>query len=195
MYKSILTHINDESRVGRLVGMGADLAQRFQAHLTALCLLPPKPPIPLPFAKSFVGQLLAAYREEAERAHRAFARLKRSARSAARVVAAFMCFLAMMPATKAEDGAVLKRGRAIAALKCAHCHAIGRDDERPHAIVIPFRDFHIRYPIEMLMDAKASGVIGGHDEMPMFELSREDMHALLSYIDSLAPAKPGYAKP
>lgn len=123
-------------------------------------------------------------------------RLKRLARSLEGVAAAFMSVLViLMPATEAEDGAVLKRGRAIAALKCAHCHAIGRDDERPHAIVIPFRDLHIRYPIEMLVDAKASGVIGGHDEMPMFELSREDMHALLSYIDSLAPTKPGYAKP
>ena len=122
-------------------------------------------------------------------------RLKRSARFAVSVAAAFVSFLAMPPATDAEDGAVLKRGHAIAALKCAHCHAIGRDDERPHAIVIPFRDLHVRYPIEMLLDAKTSGVIGGHDEMPMFELSREDMHALLSYIDSLAPREPGYAKP
>lgn len=74
MYKTILMHINDESRVGRLVGVGTDLAERFQAHLTAVCVLPhiPKPPIPLPFAKSFVGKLLAAYREEAERAHQAF---------------------------------------------------------------------------------------------------------------------------
>ena len=56
MYKTILMHINDESRVGRLVGVGADLAQRFQAHLTALCVLPhiSKPPIPLLFAKSFI---------------------------------------------------------------------------------------------------------------------------------------------
>jgi len=67
------------------------------------------------------------------------------------------------------------------------CHAIGRDDEWPHAIVTPFRELHTRYPIEMLVDARASGVISGHDEMPMFELSRDDMYALLAYIDSFAP--------
>ena len=122
-------------------------------------------------------------------------RLKRSARFAVSIAAASMSFLALPPATDAKDGAVLKQGHAIAALKCARCHAIGREDERPHAIVLPFRDLHVRYPIEMLVDAKASGVIGGHDEMPMFELPREDMRALLSYIDSLAPGKPGYAKP
>lgn len=92
----------------------------------------------------------------------------------------------------AGDEAVLERGRAIAASKCALCHAIGRDDERPHAIVIPFRDLHTRFPIDMLQQAMESLVIAGHDEMPMFELPRDDMRALLAYIDSLAPGKPGY---
>jgi hypothetical protein len=39
----------------------------------------------------------------------------------------------------------------------------------------------------MLIDARQTGVISGHDEMPMFELSHEDMRALLAYIDSFAP--------
>jgi len=56
-----------------------------------------------------------------------------------------------------------------------------------------FRDLHVRYPIEMLLDAKASGVIGGHDEMPMFDLGLTDMKALLTYIDRLNPDVPGYA--
>jgi mono/diheme cytochrome c family protein len=87
------------------------------------------------------------------------------------------------------------RGRAIAEQKCARCHAIGRDDERPHAIVIPFRDLHTRYPVDMLVEAKATGVISGHDEMPMFELRAADMAALLSYIDSFAPAHLRYIGP
>jgi cytochrome c len=95
----------------------------------------------------------------------------------------------------AQSPATLARGRAIAEQKCARCHAVGRDDERPHAIVTPFRDLHARYPIEMLVQAQASGIISGHDEMPMFELSRSDMNALLTYIDSFAPAGRRYVRP
>jgi cytochrome c len=95
----------------------------------------------------------------------------------------------------AQSLSALERGRAIAEQKCAHCHAIGHDDERPHAIVTPFRELHTRYPIEMLVDARATGVISGHDEMPMFELSRADMYALLAYIDSFAPDGLRYVKP
>src|SRR5262245_35727082 len=108
-----------------------------------------------------------------------------------------VALLAALQASKAvaQSQAVLERGRSIAEQKCARCHAIGRDDERPHAIVTPFRELHTRYPIEMLVDAQASGVISGHDEMPMFELSRTDMHALLAYIDSFSPKGLRYVTP
>jgi len=85
-----------------------------------------------------------------------------------------------VPEAVAQTSSVLERGRVIAEQKCAPCHAIGRNDERPHAIVTPFRDLHTRYSIEMLIDARKTGVISGHDEMPMFELSRKDMRALLA---------------
>jgi mono/diheme cytochrome c family protein len=104
-------------------------------------------------------------------------------------------WLLQTPEAAGQTSSMLERGRAIAAQKCAPCHAVGRDDERPHAIVTPFRELHTRYPIEMLIDARKSGVISGHDEMPMFELSREDMKALLAYIDSFAPAGSRYVRP
>ena len=74
MYKTIALHINDEQRVHRLVTVGTALAQRFDAHLTAVCVLPhvPTPPIPLPLAKSLSGQIATAYRDEAARAQQAF---------------------------------------------------------------------------------------------------------------------------
>ena len=99
------------------------------------------------------------------------------------------------PEAVAQTSSMLERGRVIAEQKCAPCHAIGRNDERPHAIVTPFRELHTRYPIEMLIDAQETGIISGHDEMPMFELSREDMRALLAYIDSFAPEGLRYVRP
>jgi mono/diheme cytochrome c family protein len=90
------------------------------------------------------------------------------------------------------DPSVLARGRDLAA-KCARCHAIGTADESPHRITPPFRDLGKRYPITMLVDAARTGVIDGHDEMPMFELGPDDTRALLAYIDSLNPGVAGYA--
>jgi cytochrome c len=101
----------------------------------------------------------------------------------------------LAPEAAAQSPLMPEKGRTIAARKCAPCHAIGHDDEQPHAIVTPFRDLHRRYPIEMLTDALKTGIISGHDEMPMFELSREDMRALLAYIDSFAPPRLRYVKP
>jgi mono/diheme cytochrome c family protein len=95
----------------------------------------------------------------------------------------------------AQSASTLAKGRGLAEQKCARCHAVGRDDERPHAIVTPFRDLHTRYPIEMLVEARTTGVISGHDEMPMFELSQSDMNALLAYIDSFAPVGMRYVPP
>lgn len=105
-----------------------------------------------------------------------------------------MCVLASEKAW-VQSQPILERGRAVAAQNCARCHAIELNDERPHAIVIPFRELHIRFPIEMLVDAQTTGVISGHDEMPMFELPHGDLTALLAYIDSFAPVGLRYVRP
>jgi mono/diheme cytochrome c family protein len=114
-----------------------------------------------------------------------------------RVTAVLVGLFALALGTRGAvaDGQLVARGQAIAAHKCSPCHAIGRHDPRPHDIVLPFRDFHERYPIAMLVEASDSGVISGHDEMPGFDLSEREMHALLAYIDSFAPNDQRYVKP
>ncbi len=100
-----------------------------------------------------------------------------------------MMFANTASATDAPDIAF---GRTLAQAKCSHCHAVGTDDESPHSITPPFREFRDAYPIPMLIDAAQTGVFAGHDEMPMFEFSREEARALLAYIDSLNPGAPPY---
>ena len=80
------------------------------------------------------------------------------------------------------DGAVIAAGR------CGRCHATGPNDASPQRITPPFRTLHERWPIEMLVEAQKSGVIDGHDEMPAFDFSPEEITALLRHIDSLTPA-------
>lgn len=84
------------------------------------------------------------------------------------------------------------RGSAIAAETCGRCHAVGVADDSPHAITPPLRSLAADYPIAMLLEALASGTVGGHDEMPQFDLGIEDATALVAYIDSLNPAGPQY---
>lgn len=92
------------------------------------------------------------------------------------------------------DGARLVHGRELAEAHCAVCHAIGPEDASPTRIneETAFRLLYKRYPIDMLVEAAKTGIISGHDEMPGFDFTVEEAHALLAYIDSLAPDQPGY---
>lgn len=89
----------------------------------------------------------------------------------------------------AADRSQLDRGQAIARSLCSPCHAIGKSDPSPTRAndETAFRDLHKRFPITMLMKAKKTGEIEGHDEMPGFELSHQAVADLLAYIDSLSP--------
>ncbi len=89
---------------------------------------------------------------------------------------------------------MIAKGRSLAAAHCGVCHAIGPDDESPAWANsnASFRMLYERYPIPMLEEALATGRVSGHDEMPEFNFSLDDAKALLAYIDSLAPDKPGY---
>jgi mono/diheme cytochrome c family protein len=92
------------------------------------------------------------------------------------------------------DSARVALGKTIAEAHCAVCHAIGEADASPTDInkETAFRLLYKRYPIEMLVEAAKTGSISGHDEMPGFDFTLEEAHALLAYIDSLALDQPGY---
>lgn len=86
------------------------------------------------------------------------------------------------------------RGSAIAAEKCGRCHAVGIADDSPHKITPPLRSLGQDYPIPMLIEALKTGVVGGHDEMPQFDLGVDEATALVAYIDSLDPTGPQYLR-
>jgi len=88
----------------------------------------------------------------------------------------------------------LQQGAALAEAKCSVCHAVSASGESPARANLdtPFHRLHERYPIPMLVEAAKTGQVSGHDEMPGFEFSMDEIEALLAYIDSLAPGKPGY---
>lgn len=103
--------------------------------------------------------------------------------------------LPLLSDVASADPALVARGADIAATRCATCHAIGATGTSPQPIVPPFRTLHEDFPIEMLVAALATGVVSGHDEMPMFDLGPDDAGALVAYIDSLKPGGPQYLIP
>ncbi|MDX2289041.1 MAG: cytochrome c [Hyphomicrobiaceae bacterium] len=86
-----------------------------------------------------------------------------------------------------QQAGLVARGQALVEEKCARCHAIGSDDESPHAKAPPFRVIVERYPSEDLAEALAEGIVSGHPEMPVFVFESDEIEAFLAYLDSLAP--------
>lgn len=108
------------------------------------------------------------------------------------VLAAALPLATLLPSpVAAADAATLERGRLIAEARCGRCHATGLTDTPP-ARTPPFRTLGQDYPLDMLTEAARTGVVGGHDEMPMFRFEIDEITALLSWIDHLNPSTAGY---
>lgn len=102
-----------------------------------------------------------------------------------------MVVVAATNSARAADPKVVELGHDIAVARCARCHAVEANDPSPHRTP-PLRELHVDYPLAMLSEALKTGVVGGHDEMPMFDLGLKDAQALVAYIDSLSPAGKRY---
>ncbi len=98
-----------------------------------------------------------------------------------------------LQAAVAADPKVIELGHDIAVARCARCHSVTSTDPSPHRTP-PFRELAADYPLPMLSEAIKTGIVGGHDEMPMFDLGLNEARALVAYIDSLSPADKRYLR-
>jgi len=76
-------------------------------------------------------------------------------------------------------------GRQLAEERCARCHSIGEAGSSPLDEAPPFREVVTRYPVENLAEALAEGITVGHDAMPEFVFSPEEIGDLLAYLETL----------
>ena len=114
--------------------------------------------------------------------------MTKSALASGLVLAALACLAG--PGARAEDDEdAVSKGRALAAAKCARCHAIGRDDKSTHPAAPPFRAVVERYPPEYLAEALAEGIVSGHPDMPVFVLEPAEIDAFLAYLEELREAQ------
>lgn len=106
-------------------------------------------------------------------------------RAALGAALAALC-LASAPSAAAGDAGV-ERGRRIAEANCGRCHAVGRTGASPNPKSPPFRNVGKKYPLADLEEALAEGIVVGHKggEMPRFELSPQQIDALLAYLKSV----------
>ena len=84
-----------------------------------------------------------------------------------------------------KQAAMGTSGEGLAKRLCSDCHAIGATDLSPHLEAPPFRTLGAAYPIEYLAESLAEGIIVGHPDMPVFELSPDQISALLSYLEEV----------
>ncbi|MCP4614924.1 MAG: cytochrome c [Bradyrhizobium sp.] len=78
-----------------------------------------------------------------------------------------------------------QRGKNFVLTNCSRCHSVDKVTESPLKIAPPFRDLHLKYPIESLQESLAEGIYTGHPTMPTFRLDPDQINDVLSYLKSL----------
>ena len=104
----------------------------------------------------------------------------------AQAIAAYVLSLKPSPDAKAADSPT-GVGFALLQEHCARCHAIALEGDSPLAKAPPFRDVVKRYDPSQLQEALAEGIVTGHNEMPEFEFSPDEIAGIIAYLDSLKP--------
>lgn len=78
-----------------------------------------------------------------------------------------------------------QRGQTFARANCAMCHAIDKVSPSPLSIAPPFRELHLRYPVETLEEALGEGLVTGHPNMPEFKLEADQVGDFIAFLKSL----------
>jgi cytochrome c len=85
----------------------------------------------------------------------------------------------------AQTSPTVQRGLNFAMANCARCHAIDKISPSPLALAPPFRDLHLRYPVESLAKALGEGIMTSHQNMPEFRLDPGQVGDFIEFLKSL----------
>lgn len=78
-----------------------------------------------------------------------------------------------------------QQGQRLALTYCARCHATDKVSPSPLKIAPPFRTLHERYPVEMLQEALAEGIVTGHPSMPQFSFDADQVGDFIAFLKTL----------
>lgn len=111
--------------------------------------------------------------------------MKQPARTFLRHVARGLAVIGAICAALTSAAADEAQGRRLAQFYCARCHSIDRVSPSPLKIAPPFRTLHERYPVEMLQESLAEGIITGHPTMPQFSFEPDQVGDFILFLKSL----------
>ncbi|HET7884816.1 MAG TPA: c-type cytochrome [Bradyrhizobium sp.] len=77
------------------------------------------------------------------------------------------------------------QGKRLALTYCARCHAVDKVSPSPLKIAPPFRTLHERYPVGMLEESLAEGIVTGHPTMPQFRFERDQIGDFIAFLKTL----------
>ena len=107
-------------------------------------------------------------------------------RTARTLAVALFGFSTLVAPLFAQDTATLeRRGEALLSRHCAMCHALGRAGSSPNPIAVPFRELETRRSIASMREALASGLMGGHPDMPRFTFEPREIEEIVAYLRSI----------
>jgi mono/diheme cytochrome c family protein len=99
--------------------------------------------------------------------------------------AAALAMLSAVVPAHAATPASIERGRRLVARNCGMCHAIGAAGQSRNAQAPAFRELHRAYPVEMLAEALADGMLANHPAMPQFRFSQGEILDIIDYLQSI----------
>lgn len=78
-----------------------------------------------------------------------------------------------------------QRGQTFVRANCSTCHATDKVNASPLKVAPPFRELHLRYPVESLLESLVEGIRTGHASMPEFRLDPGQASDVIAYLKSL----------
>ncbi|MET4207393.1 cytochrome c553 [Bradyrhizobium sp. LA2.1] len=102
-----------------------------------------------------------------------------------RAVAGAMLVAGLFFSPNPTAASSVEQGRRLALLYCAKCHSTDKVSPSPLKIAPPFRTLHERYPIEMLQEALAEGIVTGHPAMPEFQFDSDQVGDFMAFLKTL----------
>jgi tetratricopeptide (TPR) repeat protein len=97
--------------------------------------------------------------------------------------------LGTLPAIATETEKRVREGKTLAAKNCSGCHGVEASGFSPNKDAIEFRNIYRRHALFELRQPITRAVMATHHQMPQFQLSVEEMNAIVAYINSLSAVR------
>jgi cytochrome c len=97
--------------------------------------------------------------------------------------ALFIC--AEFGGANAQISPTVQRGKTFAQANCSRCHSVDKVSPSSLLLAPPFRNLHLRYPVDSLAESLAEGIVTGHPSMPEFRLDPGEVDDFINFLKSL----------